>query len=139
MAIALAAAAAVPAPMASATTCNAGTVRAGARWRGTYTCGQGLTELTLVIRSVRGTRVEALFDFDWRAGGISGRFLLSGDLSPTTCRLHLRPVRWLEQPPGWVMVSLDGAFGKNGTRYSGRVHPATGGAGCTTFSVTLAQ
>ena len=131
-------AAAIPAPRAVATTCNLATVRAGTRWRGTYTCGQGLTELTLVIRSVRDGRVDAIFDFDWRAGGISRRFEVRGVLSPTTCRLRLTPVRWLEQPPpGWVMVSLDGAFGNNGTRYSGRVHPDSGGAACTTFSVTL--
>lgn len=123
-------------PTARATTCDVGSMQAGTRWRGRYTCGQGLTELTLSIRSVRGRRVDAIFDFDWRRGGIRGRFVLSGVIAPETCRLRLTPVRWLEQPPGWVMVTLDGVFGKARNVYAGRVTPETGGRTCTTFSVT---
>jgi len=128
-----------PSAPARATACDISTIRAGSRWRGRYTCGQGLTDLTLVIRAVRGSRVTALFDFDWRRGGIRGSFEMRGVLSPTTCRLQLLPARWIEQPSGWVMVALDGTLTKHSTIYSGRVDPNAPGAPCTTFSVSLVR
>jgi hypothetical protein len=107
-----------------------GVQRVKLRFVGTYTCHQGSTNLELQILDTTNPGVEALFSFS----GLqmpSGRFFMRGGYDKSTGRMRLEPQRWIEQPPGWGMVGLDGTLNRDG-RYEGRV---TGHPSCTSFAL----
>ncbi|MBX3268697.1 MAG: protein kinase [Sandaracinaceae bacterium] len=104
--------------------------RAGQRWRGTYQCAQGHTQLTLSIRAVTGRRVAAIFRFQHATA--RGAYHLAGDYQPATRRLALSPGAWIERPPNYETVGMDGAVDPSGRLYAGRItNPA-----CGAFRVT---
>ncbi|MDB5219053.1 MAG: hypothetical protein JWO86_6980 [Myxococcaceae bacterium] len=106
----------------------------GDRFAGHYVCAQGRTEATLVIEDlVDGTDVSAIFEFDYPGGGgdhapASGSFRMHGSVDPGTGAMHLDGDRWIEEPDGYVMVSLLGTVSKTGS-ISGTVK----GPGCSSF------
>ncbi len=80
-------------------------------WRGHYLCSQGLTGLTLTVRSSSaiGDNVSALFDFYPLPENPtqSGQFTMVGQWRGDEQRLSLTPEVWINQPEGWEMVGLD--------------------------------
>lgn len=104
----------------------------GDRLGGHYVCGQGRTELTLVIEDIDGDDVGALFEFDYPGGGTtspaSGSFRMRGSIDPRSGALRLEGDRWIEQPDGYAMVGLVGTVSK-----SGSIAGTVKGPGCTTF------
>lgn len=118
--------------------------RMGDRLTGTYTCNQGKTNLTLVIEQVDGTEVDAVFEFSFAGSPVlangtrefdpaEGSFRMHGTYDAKTRALRLQRREWIEQPPRYSMVDLDGRFDRKG-KYAGKVE---GFGGCTTFEVTV--
>jgi hypothetical protein len=106
-----------------------------ATWVGNYDCPQGTTHLALRILSVRGKRVNALFDFRHAPTQASGKFLLSGTFDEQTGDVALAPSTWLVRPDGYEWVGMVGHVSLDGIRFTGRiVHPDCGG-----FSLGAAQ
>lgn len=107
----------------------------GARYTGSYWCAQGKTAMTLVVDSVDGDDVSFVFSFDFAGSSSSqaaaGSFLMKGSFDKKVDRLALRPLRWIEQPPGYSMVDLTGNVSR-----TGGISGVVGGPGCTTFQVT---
>ncbi|WP_204912473.1 hypothetical protein [Microlunatus spumicola] len=104
------------------------------RWKGTYTCGQGLTGFNLDIADVGGGAVSAVLGFgpiESNPGVPNGRYSMTGRLDPRS--LTLLPKAWIEKPSGYVMVGLAAELpGQDPDVLSGTVtSPA-----CTTFRVT---
>jgi hypothetical protein len=102
-------------------------------WVGTYTCGQGLTGISLTITEAHEGRAEALFHFyavPENPGVPTGCFLQSGTYNAETRRVTLRGGRWLLQPPDYVTVGFSGQLDRAGRRLTGKV---IGPRGCTTF------
>ena len=102
----------------------------GAVWKGTYTCPQGLTALTLTIVDALDDQIrDARFDFDW-SGGASGAFHMSGSFDPTTSTAKLVAGAWIVRPsPTWYTVGMHGTVDVTGTRFDGAID----GPGCSTF------
>jgi hypothetical protein len=77
-------------------------------WRGSYSCNQGETGLTLIITpSANGSTVSAKFDFypvPSNPGVPSGSFTMSG--SYASGELRLTQENWINQPGGYGMVDL---------------------------------
>jgi predicted aspartyl protease len=106
-----------------------------AEYAGYYTCLQGITATDLrvgydtvsssyyVIFSFGPDSVNPYVPF--------GKFLLSGEVDAATGKLYLLPVRWIVQPPGWVMAGLAGTSRDGGNTFEGNVLLG----GCTTFSI----
>lgn len=86
---------------------------------GRYLCGQGWTELTLEVRETRNGVIDAVFDFAFRPGEITGRFTMRGRQS-SSGEVDLRPVAWQRQPAGWIMVGMRGRVGADGV-FRGRI------------------
>lgn len=81
-------------------------------WQGHYNCAQGLTGLSLSIRSIDSVDpsvVAAVFDFYPLPENptATGQFTMQGTWDADTQRLSLIPEAWVDQPPGWDMVGLD--------------------------------
>jgi hypothetical protein len=77
-------------------------------WRGSYTCAQGVTGLTLTIEA--GPHgVTALFDFyavPENPTVPAGRFKMAGFYDSNARTLTLHPREWLRQPPGYLTVGI---------------------------------
>lgn len=116
------------------TSCSVGTpVDATGRWAGSYTCSQGITGLTLDIGASIGGLVPATFNFyplPSNPDVATGSFRMSGEL--VDARLVLLAGEWLDQPPAYRTVDLDGVVGHEARTYSGRVVGVAGSA-CATF------
>ena len=104
------------------------------RWKGTYTCGQGLTGFNLDISDEGGGAVSAVFSFgpvESNPGVPNGSYSMTGRLDPRS--LTLTPKAWIEQPSGYVMVGLVAELpGEDPDVLSGTVTNAA----CTTFRIT---
>jgi hypothetical protein len=100
-------------------------------WTGTYTCAQGLTNLTLEIEGDSRDELTATFLFEGRpgSGNPSGSYTMRGRLSGA--EVVLEPDEWLDQPAGYVMVGLEGRLSEDGTVFNGTVTEEP----CTTFTV----
>lgn len=115
--------------------------RSGYRYVGTYHCTQGETKLTVAIEEVGGgedevsvqARFEFLYEPDDDDSTIRGSYRMRGKYDVKMRRLVLKPVSWLEEPPGWQMVGILGTISKSGDTYSGTMDHA----GCTTFDTKL--
>jgi hypothetical protein len=103
-------------------------------WTGTYTCPQGLTRLRLEIGGRGPESLRATFDFSGMpgTGNPSGRFTMRGSIDGS--HVTLKPGSWLDQPPGYSMVGLDGTV--SDSELHGRV--TADSPGCTTFQVRRA-
>jgi hypothetical protein len=100
-------------------------------WTGTYTCAQGLTNLTLEIEGDSRDELTARFLFEGRpgSGNPSGAYTMRGKLSGA--RVVLEPDEWLDRPAGYVMVGLEGRLSADGAVLNGTVTERP----CTTFTV----
>jgi len=108
-------------------------------WSGYYTCGQGKTSLILKISSVleiKNTdilKVEAIFDFNHGNGRAVGKYNLYGQYNPKNRTFLLNPGDWIQQPPGYVTVGMDGKISSNGKHYTGKILYS----GCSEFDLSL--
>lgn len=103
-------------------------------WKGTYTCGQGLTGFNLDISDEGGGSVSAVFGFgpiESNPGVPNGSYSMTGRLDPQL--LTLTPKAWIEKPSGYVMVGLSADLpGEDPDVLSGTVTSSA----CTTFRIT---
>jgi hypothetical protein len=77
-------------------------------WRGSYTCAQGVTGLTLTVET-GPAGVTALFDFHAVPENPqvpTGRFKMVGFYDSRTRVLVLDPREWVVQPPGYLTVGI---------------------------------
>jgi hypothetical protein len=105
------------------------------QWLGAFTCGDGLTGLTLDIGEPLGEHVPATSSFyalPSNPGVPSGRFWMGGSLMAND-RLVLQAGGWLEQTSGAEMFDLDGTLSADRRTYSGLV---VGSTECTGFFVS---
>ncbi|MBX3229639.1 MAG: hypothetical protein KIT84_04830 [Labilithrix sp.] len=118
-------------------------IHIGDRLVGTYRCAQGATELTIVLGEIgRGDGevsviASAVFHFAGAPGRDEeeGSFRVRGTFDPRSKRLHLRGDEWIDQPPGYQLVSFLGRVEKKNDvyTYAGTVE----GHQCTTFHTVL--
>jgi hypothetical protein len=113
-------------------------------WKGTYTCSQGVTDLTLTIAHNPNKKPSLIALFDFSAdpsnpGVPSGSFNMEGTYSSAGVVLTANnDSDWVNQPPGYETVDLrSGPPTDGGRSLSGSVTPSDGGSGCTTFSVQI--
>jgi hypothetical protein len=104
----------------------------GQTWSGTYQCTQGISSLDLRITGVAGTRVDAVFQFSVPQQGVVGQFAMAADVAPGSLHARFVPGPWIQRPPGYMTVGLEGDVSPDGTEFAGAV---TDAAGCTTFSL----
>jgi hypothetical protein len=93
----------------------------GDDWTGSYTCPQGLTNLTLHIGNVFGASIDAIFEFDYVPGNTSGSYALTGSFDETTQQARFTPGAWISQPPGWISVGMLGTVQSGCAVYSGEI------------------
>ncbi|MED5464373.1 MAG: PKD domain-containing protein [Myxococcota bacterium] len=110
---------------------------AGQQWVGTYTCPQGLTQLTLHITGVDILGVVGVFDFLHEASGSDGDYGMHGNFNPDTDRIEFFPDSWINQPTGYLEVGMVGTVteGAESTTFDGDITEAM----CGTFSVALQE
>ena len=94
-------------------------------------CGQGPTDLVLRITAVEGSEVDVTFDFHHARSGAEGSFRMKGTYTPAARQLKLTAGEWVERPPGYITVDLEGHVDGSNSAFTGRVL----GAGCGAFSV----
>jgi hypothetical protein len=108
-------------------------------WRGEYTCGQGLTALTLAMNQNARGDVRAVMTFSAHPknpGVPTGCFTMAGRYNARSGALTLKQGKWLKQPdPDWYMIDFSGAVARDGAHYAGKVVFPDDGL-CTTFAVT---
>ena len=110
-------------------------------WSGYYVCKQGTTSLILRINSVTEIKntdilnVEAIFDFDYANGRTVGKSNLYGQYNPKNRTLLLNPGEWIQRPPGYESVGMDGKISSDGKHYTGKIRSPS--AGCSEFNVSL--
>ena len=99
-------------------------------WRGTYTCPQGVTGLTLDIDPASSGRVTAVFAFSAASTNPivpKGCFKMSGTYDAPARHLEMAPGRWLLRPPGYVTVALSGEVAPDGRSLTGSIlYPGCG-------------
>ena len=102
-----------------------GPFRPGEVWSGTYTCGQGVTDVALrILDASASQQVKAIFDFDYGHGQVVGRFLTSGTHDAARSTMAFAPGMWLEQPPGWKTVGFNGQVSLQKTSFVGKMEDA---------------
>jgi outer membrane protein OmpA-like peptidoglycan-associated protein len=104
-------------------------------WVGTYTCGQGLTGLTLTIAEATPASATAVFHFYADPSNPKvpeGCFRMSGSYDPGGGQLKFKGGDWLLRPSGYRVVSFEGSVDAEGRRFEGLVK---GPPGCTTFDL----
>ena len=109
-------------------------------WRGEYTCGQGLTAMTLAMNQDPRGGVRAVMTFSAHPknpGVPTGCFTMTGRYDDAKAgSLLLKQSKWLKQPdPDWYMIDFRGAVSGDGAHYAGKVVFPDDGL-CTTFAVT---
>lgn len=86
-------------------------------WRGSYECASK-ADLTLFIEQTRPGQIQAEFVFQMISGahrGAAGRYVMQGHYKNESHEFVLKPVRHIDMPPNFVMVSLSGLLIKNET------------------------
>ncbi len=107
-------------------------LRAGDVFTGSYYCAQGDTALTLRVLSVAGASLRVEFAFNHAPSHAAGRYTLTGMCA--SGHVTLQPEAWIERPPGYIMVGMEGDAARDG-RFSGRMTHTL----CGAFSVTAAR
>jgi hypothetical protein len=124
-------------PVARANDAGAQEAGIAGTWRGTYTCQQGVTGLVLRIAG-SDDAITARFEFSADAsnpGVPSGAYAMTGRYEAKSHALNLRQQRWIAQPPGYIMVDLDGMLSADGRTLAGRIADPS----CTTFTLNRAD
>ncbi|MFT3660470.1 MAG: protein kinase [Gordonia sp. (in: high G+C Gram-positive bacteria)] len=126
-------------PASSSTTTGTGSAKAtlaalDGTWRGTYTCNQGKTALTLTFRDGGDRKTIATFQFGPTSENTEvpyGSYDMIG--VRLTDDVVLTPFRWNERPGDYEMVGLvvDGPI----TEGIGELTGTVAYTGCTTFTV----
>jgi pimeloyl-ACP methyl ester carboxylesterase len=101
-------------------------------WKGTYTCSQGLTGLTLDIEPADDGKLSAVWQFyaDPANPGVpSGSYTMTG--AYTQGVLNLAPDTWVSEPANYSMVGLSAKLLGGGEVLSG---PVTNGCGTATLT-----
>src|SRR5512140_500761 len=101
-------------------------------WQGFYVCAQGRTALTLTV-----TGDPAALDGTFEFGPLPenptvphGKYAMRGTavrLDAGEYKVALQPARWIEQPPGYVMVGLEATSSREHDALVGRITDATCG------------
>ncbi|HEY9872414.1 MAG TPA: hypothetical protein V6D12_03215 [Candidatus Obscuribacterales bacterium] len=112
-------------------------------WEGTYVCGQGLTNLKLVIKAKSTTEIDAVFLFSPHPNHPnvpSGSFRMKGNLEVFDSAdipdfLNLKTTSWINRPSGYETVDLRGDVSKSNRRITGNVITS----GCSTFDVVKGE
>jgi hypothetical protein len=112
-------------------------------WDGTYTCGQGLTSLKLVIEAKNANEIDAVFIFSPHSSNPSvpsGSFRMKGTYkifsSPDIPSvLNLQGNTWINRPNGYTTVDLSGNVLPSDKKIAGNVNTS----GCSTFEVTKVE
>jgi eukaryotic-like serine/threonine-protein kinase len=108
-------------------------------WRGSYSCTQGETGLTLTIEET-GTDGELAATFEFypfpdNPEAEEGSFAMLGSLADG--RMDLVGDHWIDQPTGYLMVNLSADITDPAPdRIDGSVTSDQGLSSCTTFAVT---
>ncbi len=121
-----------PAPISA----PAGAAVEARTWRGTYTCGQGLTGVEVTLRPSGQGTLEGTFSFFPTATNPSaarGCYNVTASVDPNTQRMRTRAGSWVNQPSGYSTVDLDGVVASDQS-WAGQV---LGGA-CSSFQVQRA-
>jgi hypothetical protein len=114
-------------------------------WEGSYTCGQGLTKLKVLIDAKSKTNINAVFMFSshpQNPGVPSGRFRMKGFLQTFNSPdmpdlLDLKGTEWINKPAPWKgsiewrVVDLRGDISTSRGEITGNVPQA----GCGTFEL----
>lgn len=103
-------------------------------WEGTYSCGQGLTNLNLSIFQRNLSEISAVFKFSANSSNPSvpsGSYKMVGTYDNKTNKIMLRATDWIKQPLGYVAVDLVGNILQRNTKISGEVVNSS----CTTFTL----
>jgi hypothetical protein len=114
----------------------------GDRLFGHYICNQGKTDLTLIVEKVEGNELDVVFEFSFAGSPIKadgtrefdpaeGSFRMRGTYEARNKRLKLLHTDWIEQPPRYFMIDLEGRLDHG--KYAGKIE---GFSGCTTFEVS---
>ena len=77
-------------------------------WRGTYTCAQGDTGLSLDVIATSDSQLTAIFHFrkiPENPDVPEGSYKMTGTLEDG--KLRLRRLAWIDRPQGYVMVGLN--------------------------------
>lgn len=94
-------------------------------WVGEYDCPQGLTDMRLKVVGVRGERVDAIYEFRHAPTGAAGSYHIRGHYDFRSGRVSFSPGSWIERPPNYVTVGLEGRI--DGVRFEGHItHPRCG-------------
>lgn len=101
-------------------------------WVGTYTCGQGLTALALIIQP-DGEQWSGLFSFGPdKANKDVPKGIYELTITDDGGEISFIAGDWVTQPPGYVTVDLHGRMSEDLTAIVGSVDFE----GCDTFEVT---
>ena len=100
-------------------------------YKGTYTCGQGKTQLTLTIDKT-DSDANAIFDFNHGDKGIYGSFKMHGTYDKKKQELKLVGGGWIRRPKNYDTVDLTGVFDSNENILTGTINTV----GCSTFLVS---
>ncbi|MEU6512364.1 protein kinase [Streptomyces sp. NPDC046942] len=102
------------------------------QWNGSYVCNQGITGLVLTIEEHDDGTADAVFAFYPAPSNPQvprGSFAMAGTVQNGV--LTLRATHWINQPPGYLTVDLQGSYDTSTPNHlDGRVY----GSNCTTFS-----
>ncbi len=95
-------------------------------WTGRYECAQGVTAVQLTLDVEPDGRARAIFDFGPLADNPTvpnGSFRLRGTTKPTdaTITVALQPDEWIDRPPDYVMVGMEGQIDKTRRKLRGRM------------------
>jgi hypothetical protein len=105
-------------------------------YRGTYTCVQGPTEMTLTVQRIPASlQARASFKFGptcERPKVPFGSFRLERRFDTSGGMVSLIPTAWIERPADFQMVGLEGVNTNQGATSWGNI---TGGINCTTFQL----
>ncbi|AHE57349.1 hypothetical protein [Sphingomonas sanxanigenens] len=111
-----------PSSSASPSPAASGLIPAGS-YAGTYLCAQGWTDVTLDFTPPSGGSQRARTRFGGNLGVPRGSYTLTVEPQGNG-RFYLRPLRWEQRPPGYVMVGL--TVSVDGRRIGGKVDPPCG-------------
>jgi hypothetical protein len=80
-------------------------------WAGTYTAGQGLTGVVVVLEAVDNTRLKGRFIFfpdNSNPSVPSGHYTMGGSVNPVSGKITMKGLQWVIRPSGYIFVDLSG-------------------------------
>jgi hypothetical protein len=95
--------------------------------------------MALIIHGIGGATQTGILTFAPTAQSrfrfMTGSYTVQGTLDFSSGRLALRPVQWLQQPPGFIFLPMEGTSTDGGQTFSGRIL----GGGCGPFHMFRVQ